>query len=107
MPLLPEGGIDTSMRDEMLPCIPDVQYVPGNVKVCYETSFNRNFYKAQPMPPLQEIRPDILPLEQGDGGAARRDNRMMARPGCQRSMSGRQCQVNREERELCQISISS
>ena len=42
---------------------PDAWYVPDSVKVGYEISFTRHFYKPQPLRPLEEIRADILALE--------------------------------------------
>ena len=50
------------------PGAPDVWYVPGNIKVSYEISFNRHFYKTDSLRPLEEIRPDILALEQETEG---------------------------------------
>ena len=38
------------------------------MKVGYEISFNRYFYKPQPMRTLEEIRADILALEQETEG---------------------------------------
>jgi type I restriction enzyme M protein len=52
----------------VLPYAPDAWYVPGSVKVGYEISFTRHFYKSQPMRPLEEIRADILALERETEG---------------------------------------
>ena len=60
VPLLEEGGIEAFIRREVLPYAPDAWYVPGSVKVGYEISFTREFYKPQPLRPLEEIRADIL-----------------------------------------------
>ena len=68
VPLLHEGGIDAFLRDEVLPYSPDAWYVAASVKVGYEISFTRHFYKPQPMRPLEEIRADILALEQETDG---------------------------------------
>ena len=38
-------------------------YQPDSVKVGYEISFTRYFYKPKPMRALEEIRADILALE--------------------------------------------
>ena len=43
-------------------------YVEDGVKIGYEISFTRYFYKPQPMRTLEEIRADILALEQESGG---------------------------------------
>ena len=68
IPLLHEGGIEAFLRGEVLPYAPDAWYVPGRVKVGYETNFNRHFYQPQPMRPLDEIRADILALERETEG---------------------------------------
>ena len=38
------------------------------MKVGYEISFTRHFYKPQPLRPLEEIRADILALERETEG---------------------------------------
>ena len=68
IPLLHEGGIEAFLRREVLPYAPDAWYVPGSVKVGYEISFTRHFYKPQPLRPLEEIRADILALERDTEG---------------------------------------
>ncbi len=64
VPLLEEGGIQAFLRREVLPYAPDAWYVPKSVKTGYEISFTRYFYKPQPLRPLEEIRADILALDQ-------------------------------------------
>ena len=68
VPLLHEGGIEAFLRREVLPYAPDAWYDAANVKVGYEISFTRHFYKPQPLRPLEEIRTDILALEQETEG---------------------------------------
>ena len=68
IPLLEEGGIEAFIRREVLPYAPDAWYVPGSVKVGYEISFTREFYKPQPLRPLEEIRADILVVERETEG---------------------------------------
>ncbi len=68
IPLLEEGGIEAFLRREVLPHAPDSWYVAGSVKVGYEISFTRYFYKSQPMRTLEEIRTDILALEKETEG---------------------------------------
>ena len=68
VPLLHEGGIDAFLEKEVLPYAPDAWYSPGQVKVGYEISFTRHFYKPKPMRTLEEIRADILALEQESEG---------------------------------------
>ena len=68
VPLMEEGGIQAFLRREVLPDAPDAWYVPASVKVGYEISFTRYFYKPQPLRPLEEIRADILALERETEG---------------------------------------
>ena len=63
IPLREEGGIVGFLRREVLPYAPDAWYVPGTVKIGYEISFSRYFYKPEPMRSLDEIRADIFALE--------------------------------------------
>ena len=42
---------------------PDAWYVTSSVKIGYEISFTRYFYKPTPLRPSEEIRADILALE--------------------------------------------
>ena len=68
IPLLHEGGIEAFLAREVLPYAPDAWYSPGQVKIGYEISFTRHFYKPKPMRPLEEIRADILALERESEG---------------------------------------
>ena len=68
VPLLHEGGIEAFIRREVLPYAPDAWYAPDSVKVGYEISFTRHFYKPQPLRPLEEIRADIMAVEQETEG---------------------------------------
>ena len=63
IPLLESGGIEAFLRREALPYAPDAWYDPAKVKIGYEISFTRYFYKPEPMRTLEEIRADILALE--------------------------------------------
>ena len=63
IPLQEEGGIEAFLRREVLPYAPDAWYRSDRVRIGYEISFNRYFYKPQPMRTLEEIRADILKLE--------------------------------------------
>ena len=63
IPLQEDGGIEAFLRREVLPWAADAWYNPRTVKTGYEISFNRYFYKAEPMRPLAEIQADILALE--------------------------------------------
>lgn len=63
VPLLEEGGIEAFLTREVLPYAPDAWYNTESVKIGYEVSFTRYFYKPQPMRSLDEIRADILALQ--------------------------------------------
>ena len=66
--LLEEGGIEAFLRREVLPYAPDAWYAPDSVKIGYEISFTRHFYKPQPMRSLEDIRADIMKLERETEG---------------------------------------
>jgi len=68
VPLLEDGGIEAFVRREVLPHASDAWYDPQSVKIGYEISFTRHFYKPKPMRSLEEIRADILALEQETEG---------------------------------------
>ena len=68
IPLREEGGIVGFLRREVLPYAPDAWYVPKSVKVGYEISFNRYFYKPEPMRTLDEIRAEITAVERESEG---------------------------------------
>ena len=63
IPLLEEGGIEAFLKREVLPHAADAWYEADTVKTGYEISFTRYFCKPQPMRSLDEIRADILALE--------------------------------------------
>ena len=68
IPLLYDGGIEDFLHLEVLPYAPDAWYNPGSVKIGYEISFTRHFYKPQPMRPLSEIMADMRAVEQESEG---------------------------------------
>ena len=68
IPLQEEGGIEAFLKREVLPYAPDAWYVDSSIKIGYEISFTRHFYKPQPMRTLEEIRADILALEKETEG---------------------------------------
>ena len=68
IPLQEEGGIEAFLRREVLPYAADAWYQADSVKVGYEISFTRYFYKPKPMRTLTEIRADILALEKETEG---------------------------------------
>ena len=68
IPLTEDGGIEAFLGREVLPYAPDAWVAPGSVKVGYEISFNRYFYKPEPMRSLAEIGADIAALERETEG---------------------------------------
>ena len=70
IPLQEEGGIEAFLQREVLPYAADAWYQPDSVRIGYEISFTRYFYKPQPMRTLEEIRADILGLGERNGRVA-------------------------------------
>ncbi len=68
IPLQEEGGIEAFLQREVLPYAPDAWYRPDSVRIGYEISFTRYFYKPQPMRTLEEIGVDIRALEKETEG---------------------------------------
>ena len=68
IPLQEPKGIEAFLRREVLPYAQDAWYQADVVRVGYEISFTRYFYKPVPMRPLKAIRADILGLEKETEG---------------------------------------
>ena len=68
IPLLYDVGIEGFLLSEVLPYAPDAWYNADSVKIGYEISFTRHFYKPQPMRPLSEIMADMRAVEQESDG---------------------------------------
>jgi type I restriction enzyme M protein len=68
VPLLEEGGVEAFLQREVLPYAADAWYDSQSVRIGYEISFTRYFYKPQPLRTLEEIRSDILALEKETEG---------------------------------------
>ena len=68
IPLQEAGGIEAFLEREVLPYAADAWYYPKSVKIGYEISFTRFFYKPEPMRPLAQIRADIFALERETEG---------------------------------------
>lgn len=66
--LLEEGGIAAFIRREVLPYAPDAWIDDSSIKVGYEVSFTRYFYKPPTLRSLEAIRSDILSLEKETEG---------------------------------------
>lgn len=57
------SSVSSFSLTEWLGEMPDHREPPSSVKVGYEMSFTRYFYKPQPLRSLEEIRADIRDLE--------------------------------------------
>ena len=58
-----DGGIEAFLAREVLPHAVDAWYLIDKVKIGYEVSFARYFFKPKPMRSIDAIRADILALE--------------------------------------------
>jgi type I restriction enzyme M protein len=68
VPLLEQGGVEAFFRREVLPHVPDAWIDESATKLGYEISFTRHFYKPPEMRPLDEIKAELLALQQeGEG----------------------------------------
>ncbi len=65
IPLTEESGIEAFLRREVLPYSADAWYQPDSVKVGYEISFTRYFYRPETMRTLAESRPTSWPWSTG------------------------------------------
>lgn len=63
VPFLEDGGPDAFVRREVLPHANDAWYDAESVRVGYEISFTRHFYRPVKLRTLEEIRTDIAALE--------------------------------------------
>jgi type I restriction enzyme M protein len=68
VPLLEPGGVEAFIEREVLPYAADAWFDEDSIKIGYEISFTRYFYKPQPLRSLEEIRADILDLERETEG---------------------------------------
>lgn len=68
VPLLEEGGVAAFIEREVLPHAADAWVDKDATKIGYEISFNRYFYKPQPLRTLDDIRADIVALEKETDG---------------------------------------
>jgi type I restriction enzyme M protein len=68
VPLLEDGGIEAFFRREVLPYAPDAWVDEDATKIGYEISFTRYFYEPEPLRTVDDIRADILALEQETEG---------------------------------------
>ncbi|AXA57409.1 type I restriction-modification system subunit M [Pseudomonas thivervalensis] len=68
VPLKEPGGIQAFFAREVLPHAPDAWLAMDKTQIGYEISFARYFYKPAPLRTLDQIRADILKLEQQTEG---------------------------------------
>ena len=68
VPLTEDGGIEAFFRREVLPHAPDAWIAMNAIKIGYEISFARYFYRPAPLRTLAQIRADILALEEQTEG---------------------------------------
>jgi type I restriction enzyme M protein len=68
VPLKESGGIEAFFAREVLPHAPDAWIAMDATKIGYEISFARYFYKPTPLRTLDQIRADILKLEEQTEG---------------------------------------
>ena len=68
VPLSQLGGVDAFIAHEVLPYAPDAWYDPSSIKIGYEVSFTRYFYKPKPLRSLDDIRDGIRALEKKSEG---------------------------------------
>ena len=68
IPLLEPSGIEAFLNREVLPYTPDAWLDPTKTQIGYEISFTRHFYKPKPLRTLEEIRRDILAVQQESEG---------------------------------------
>jgi type I restriction enzyme M protein len=68
VPLKEPGGIEAFFAREVLPHAPDSWIAMDATKIGYEISFTRYFYKPTPLRTLDQIRADILKLEEQTEG---------------------------------------
>jgi type I restriction enzyme M protein len=68
VPLKESGGIEAFFAREVLPHAADAWIAIDATKIGYEISFARYFYKPTPLRTLDQIRADILKLEQQTEG---------------------------------------
>ena len=63
-----KDDIETYFEREVFPHVPDAWMDRTKDKIGYEINFTKYFYKYQPLRPLDEIKADILALEQETDG---------------------------------------
>ena len=57
-------NVEKYFKNEVLPHLPDAYIDHSKTKIGYEINFTKYFYKYKPLRSLEEIRKDILALEE-------------------------------------------
>ncbi|MCR4918365.1 MAG: hypothetical protein K5928_00915 [Prevotella sp.] len=68
VPLRYDGGIETFMRNEVLPYTPDAWVNDENTVIGYELSFTKYFYKPVQLRSPEAIASDIRAIEENTDG---------------------------------------
>ena len=68
IPLTYPGGIEAYIENEVRPYAPDVWVNPDTIKIGYELSFTRYFYKPAQLRSLDEISADLRQIERETEG---------------------------------------
>ncbi|NJD05826.1 MAG: SAM-dependent DNA methyltransferase [Methylococcaceae bacterium] len=68
VPLKEAGGIEAFFKREVLPFAPDAWIDADSTRIGYEISFARHFHRPKPLRSLDEIRKEILELEERSEG---------------------------------------
>ena len=68
IPFTYEGGIDTFMRDEVLPYAPDAYVDEKKTQIGYEISFTKYFYKPVELRSMEDILESLKALERETDG---------------------------------------
>ena len=68
VPFLEQGGVKAFIAREVLPYASDAWIDAEKSQIGYEISFTRVFYKPKPLRTLEQIRADIVALEQDTDG---------------------------------------
>ena len=68
VPLQEVGGVEAFIRREVLPYAEDAWVDEPKTQIGYEVSFNRHFYRPQPLRSLEEIHADILAVDKESEG---------------------------------------
>jgi type I restriction enzyme M protein len=63
VPFLEQGGVAAFIEKEVLPHAADAWVNKDATKIGYEISFNRYFYKPQPLRSLGAIRSEVIAVE--------------------------------------------